>query len=67
MRGDFVKPVVVNFTQNQPDVLNLPLKELPLLTPQKRPKTGRTSSLNQNKMMGADTETIDGNIWLFST
>ena len=62
-----MKPVVVNFTQNQPDVLNLPTRELPTLNYQKRPKTGRTSSLNPKKMIGADTETIDGNIWLFST
>jgi len=62
-----VKPVVVNFTQNQPDTLNLPMRNLPILSNQKRPTTGRTSSLNPKKMIGADTETIDGNIWLFST
>lgn len=67
---DFVKstpPVVARLTQNQVDSLNLPLRELPILNKQKRPKVGRKSSLLPHKMCGADTETIDGNIWLFST
>jgi len=71
--GDFVKksrksrPVVVDFTQNHTNGLNLDLRLLPHLRGQKRRKVGRKSSLLERKMCGADTETIDGNIWLFST
>ena len=46
--------------------LHLPLKDLPTLRNQRR-KQQATSSLDPSKICGADTETIDGKVWLFST
>tara|TARA_R110002012_G_scaffold298759_2_gene497392 strand:- start:1045 stop:3036 length:1992 start_codon:yes stop_codon:yes gene_type:complete len=46
--------------------LSLPLKELPLMKTQRRKQQAK-SSLSETKMCGADTETVDGRVWLFST
>lgn len=46
--------------------LFLPLKELPNLKTQRRKQQAK-SSLALEKMCGADTETVDGKVWLFST
>ena len=46
--------------------LNLPLKDLPNLKRQRRKQSAK-SSLNPNKICGADTETVDGKVWLFSS
>ena len=46
--------------------MRLPLSDLPNLTKQRR-KVQATASLNPSKMCGADTETVDGKVWLFST
>jgi len=45
---------------------NLPLKPLPTLKTQRR-KQQASSSLDPSKICGADTETIEGKVWLFST
>ena len=52
--------------RNDSQKLNLPLKELPVLKKQRRKKSAQ-SSLDPNKICGADTETVDGKVWLFST
>lgn len=57
---DFIDFVRNNF------FLNLPLRELPLLPIQKR-KTQAKTSMNEKRICGADTETVNGKIWLFST
>lgn len=46
--------------------LNIPLRDLPLIKKQKR-KTPRKGSIHPDRICGADTETIDGTIHLFST
>ena len=46
--------------------LGFPLEELPLITTQKRKKQAKRSLRHWN-MIGADTETIEGRLWLFST
>ena len=59
----------VNFIRSNPAKkkgLFLPLKELPTLRTQRR-KNQAESSLSPDKMCGADTETVDGKVWLFST
>ena len=45
----------------------LPLRELPEYRPQRRNVNHATYSINDKKICGADTETLDGRIWLFST
>ena len=51
----------------QPDSgLHLPLRDLPTLKNQRRKQQAK-SSLEPSKMCGADTETVDGKVWLFST
>ena len=52
-------------TQNSP-VLNLPLDPLHELKYQRRRKKSNYS-MPESKMMGADTETVEGKVWLFST
>ena len=46
--------------------LGIPLKELPEIKTQKRGGI-RTYSMPEWKICGADTETIEGRVWLFST
>jgi len=46
--------------------LSFPLRELPYIARQSRKKPA-IANLPERKMMGADTETIEGRIWLFST
>ena len=48
------------------DGLSLPLDPLPTIGTQRRKKQAR-SSLNHWNIMGADTETKGGKVWLFST
>lgn len=45
----------------------LELRELPEYKSQKRKITHSTYSLNDKRICGADTETLGGSIWLFST
>jgi len=54
------------FIDFRQDSMNLPLKDLPNLKRQRRKKSAK-SSLPHSKIMGADTETVDGKVWLFST
>ena len=46
--------------------LQFPLKDLPEIKIQRR-KNKAKSNLQEWNMMGADTETIEGRVWLFST
>jgi hypothetical protein len=46
--------------------LGLPLDDLPEITKQNRKKQAQ-HSLRPDRMMGADTETVKGGVWLFST
>ena len=46
--------------------LGFPVRDLPKIKPQKRKKQAKRSLQTWN-MMGADTETIEGKVWLFST
>lgn len=43
------------------------LRELPNYTPQRRNVNNSTYSIGDRKICGADTETLGGKIWLFST
>ena len=45
----------------------LDLRELPEYRPQRRNVNHATYSINDKKICGADTETLQGQIWLFST
>ena len=56
--------IIVDFTTSRG--LNTPLLPLPFITPQKRP-VKRRRSMFEGKICGADTETIGGKVWLFST
>ena len=67
-RGDFVQGEVRYahaITQNR-DFLNLEQRGLPVMEMQRRKKPAK-SSLYDFQICGADTETIDGRVWLFST
>ena len=57
---------VVSLTHTPPDYLHLPMRDLPEITHQRR-KERAASSLSDAKICGADTETVDGRVWLFST
>lgn len=46
--------------------MNLPLRELPTIKKQSRKKQAKRS-LRPDEICGADTETLDGKVWLFST
>lgn len=46
--------------------MNLPLRELPSIKKQSRKKQAKRS-LRPDEICGADTETLDGKVWLFST
>ena len=46
--------------------LDLPMSELPTIKYQRR-KVPATKSIHRWNMIGADTETIEGKLWLFST
>jgi hypothetical protein len=54
------------FIDYRQDSMNLTLPDLPHLKKQRR-KTQAKSSLSLDKIMGADTETVNGRVWLFST
>jgi hypothetical protein len=54
------------FIDFRTDSFNLPLRELPVLKKQRR-KNSAKSSLTHVKMCGADTETVRGKVWLFSS
>lgn len=60
-----MSPKFVNLIQPKKGLF-LPLKDLPTLKTQRR-KQQAESSLCPSKMCGADTETVDGKVWLFST
>ena len=47
-------------------VLDLPVGDLPEIKPQKR-KRQASNSWKGERMVGADTETIEGVVWIFST
>ena len=66
--GDFVQSdlEVVSLMHSPPDNLLFPLRDLPEVPRQKR-KESASSSLADWKICGADTETVDGRVWLFST
>ena len=66
LMSDISRPenIVVDFETDRG--LNLPLRPLPFINPQKRPKK-RQRSMFEKKICGADTETINGKVWLFST
>ena len=57
---------VINLAGDNPDTLNLPFRELPEIKKQLRKKSA-SASLSDEQIMGADTETIEGRVWLFST
>lgn len=56
---------IVDFRLDE-EGLDLPLNPLPHFKSQKR-KTQAVNSMPEWKICGADTETVDGNVWLFST
>jgi len=58
------KPILV--VGNHSDGLGLPLEPLPKIKKQRRKKQAQ-SSLQTWNMIGADTETKKGRVWLFST
>lgn len=49
-----------------PESLGLPIRELPELKTQRRKRQAK-NSMPEWKICGADTETVDGKVWLFST
>lgn len=55
----------IDFVQNN-FFLNLPIRELPELPIQRR-KAQAKRSMSEKKICGADTETVNGRVWLFST
>jgi hypothetical protein len=57
---------VINLKSAMPNVLNLPLRPLPLIKKQNRKKQA-TQSMPEWSICGADTETVEGRVWLFST
>lgn len=58
----------ISFYENKDSIQNLgfPLRELPELKTQRRKRQAK-NSMPEWKICGADTETIDGKVWLFST
>lgn len=56
----------VKFFEENPDILGLPIRELPEINTQNRKRQAK-NSLHPSKICGADTETINGRVWLFST
>jgi len=54
------------FCEGENAGFNTPHKELPTIPYQRRSEPAR-ASISDAKIMGADTETIDGKVWLFST
>ena len=52
---------------NQRWVDSLELRELPEYRPQRRNVNHASYSINDKKICGADTETLKGKVWLFST
>ena len=59
-------PRVNYFEGDTPQGLGLPLRDLPSIKAQNR-KRKASSSIKANRMIGADTETVGGMVWLFST
>ena len=48
------------------ELMHLPTKDLPIIKNQTRKKQA-LKSLHPHDIMGADTETVHGRVWLFST
>ena len=63
--GDRRRITIVEMSE-EGEGLNFPTRDLPNIKPQRRKKQAKRSLQTWN-MMGADTETIEGKIWLFST
>tara|TARA_R100001086_G_scaffold249206_2_gene188213 strand:- start:544 stop:2577 length:2034 start_codon:yes stop_codon:yes gene_type:complete len=57
---------IIDFRSENPDTLNLEYRTLPNLRKQRRKDKAKSSILDW-KICGADTETIEGKCWLFST
>ena len=57
---------VVQWFDGEPQTLGHPLRELPEVRVQRR-KRQATQSMPEWKICGADTETVHGCVWLFST
>ena len=57
---------VIPLHKIEPDNLRIELSTLPTIKKQRR-KQSASSSLSDWQIMGADTETIEGAVWLFST
>ena len=57
---------VIDLNGPEIDTLNLPFRVLPEI-PKQRRKARAKSSLSDKQIMGADTETVEGAVWLFST
>lgn len=57
---------VVDFREDVPDVLGFPVDPLPIIPHQKRKRQAK-NSMPEWKIMGADTETVEGRVWLFSS
>ena len=62
---EFKLPPRFDFAPDDPG-LSFPLRELPTIIQQSRKKPAK-ANLPERKMMGADTETVNGRVWLFST
>lgn len=62
---EFKLPPRFDFAPDDPG-LSFPLRELPTIIQQRRKKPAK-ANLPERKMMGADTETVNGRVWLFST
>ena len=60
------EPILVVNRRASNGGLGLPLSELPEIKYQKR-KVPAKKSIHTWNMIGADTETIEGKLWLFST
>ena len=65
MSGCKIMPSFLNLNSKNIS-LGLPLKRLPKIPKQFR-KRQAIESMPERKMMGADTETVNGKVWLFST
>jgi hypothetical protein len=58
--------ILQRFEHNIPQDLGVKLTPLPVFKPQKRKRQAK-SSMPEWKICGADTETIHGKVWIFST
>lgn len=59
-------PEVIRWWEGEKQNLGLPVRDLPEINFQRR-KRQASRSYSPDRMMGADTETVEGCVWMFST